>query len=498
MKRFSVRMRALWARSRELLKRARARWAASRLGLRWAALPRRSQRVIAGGGAGVLVLVLVAGLVLGPLSPPTLSRAVNSPSLALAPATASASVLVASMPSATTTLESPGDGFAPSVLARPGYCTPDSEPEPVASGGRLYVSCDSWTKIVAVDLATDTVAKIYTLTYDPTDVDTRFETMVVDQGLWLSTGVGVERIDLTTGAVVALLKGMTLVGDFSGTLLVVDADGNLFHVNPATAKKSAWSAPDMANQLMKLQDGSDDDLDYDVVACGMIWVWGAGSDSIYRLNPADGTVTDMGNAKVQGWPMDIVQLGDTCWAVLQGKSDGLELARLGTSCVDMVTSEFGDNTEAWWVVGNTLWLSVVDPSIKSGDASALAEVEPFGGKIGRIWDLPLLVENAWIIEADGQVWVGNQYGYPGFARVDLPIDVMTPGPTPATLACVPLPAPPSPNVGVSPSPSSSNSASPSLTAAPTAAPTPAPTPSPVGSTSPSPSSDSGQSPSASD
>jgi hypothetical protein len=467
------------ARVRFAASKVGTRWATSRAGIGWAALPPRTKRIAAGECACVLILVIIAGLVFGPFSGHRANGPVATPAIAAASAplpseTDSSSALpdTSSAPSATVDF-SPR---APNVLASIRDCSPDAAPTPVTSGGRLYVSCDAWTKIVAIDLATDTVAKIYTISDTPYDMESRFDRVVVDQDLWLNTAVGAERLDLTTGAILTQFKGMRMVGEFSGTLLMVDADGNLVHVNPATAKKSAWSAPSVANELMKLQD--DPTSNYEVVACGMIWIWGMGSDSIDRLNPANGKVTDMGNANVAGWPMDVVQLGDTCWAVLRAKSGDVVLARLGTSCADMVTSDFDGNAD-WWVVGDTLWLTVLVQSAALGYPTALVQFEPFGGKKGRIWEVPVGVGgDGWITSAGGQVWVGNATESAGLTRVDIPLDQMTPGPTPKTLACVAPKASPSPSASATPTATAS--------ATPTATATTSPSPSPSGTDSPTP------------
>jgi hypothetical protein len=146
------------------------------------------------------------------------------------------------------------------------------------------------------------------------------------------------------------------------------------------------------------------------------------------------------------------------------------LEHLGPSCIDMVTSQIGEmgmGTE-FWVLGNTLWMAW---------GNEIHQVEPFGGKTGRTWILTTAEDGSidWIVVANGQVWVA---GDNGLTRMDIPLNKMTPGPTPATLQC--------PGAAASPSPTASASATPTASPTPTPTPTPAPTPAPTDTPSPSP------------
>jgi hypothetical protein len=153
-----VRLRAIATRCRETGSRAHARFAASRAGIRWAALAPRTQRIAAAGGAGVLVLVILGALVLGPLSAHgaggSSSHSSSAPGIAAASGSSAASASASVGPTATV-----GPPRAAAVLATIA-CDADWT-TPVVSAGRMYVSCSNGTQVIAIDLATDKVAKTY-------------------------------------------------------------------------------------------------------------------------------------------------------------------------------------------------------------------------------------------------------------------------------------------------------------------------------------------------
>jgi hypothetical protein len=390
--------------------------------------------------------VILAALVLGPLSDHRASG--SSSNSSGAPAIAAASTPASSAESPTT----PDDGISPRV---PGVlakidCAPDST-TPVLSGGRFYVSCDDGARVIAIDLATDTIAQTYTLDSEGVGAP---DIMFVDSGLWLSfsggdTGIA-RRIDLTTGNKSAEFQDLSLIADYAGDLWMTDGAGNLYKVNPVTATKSAWHSTNAATMLSSAE--------FDTVACGMIW----GQDkqeNIIRVNPATDALTNMGNPQDRGTLEDFVESGSDCWAVVNSSDgNGMVLARQGRSCTDMLTSDIDGDP---YVFGDTYWLL-------SADQTYIYQVEPFGGKTGRHWLVPT-TEDGWLAWADGQIWVDNAAG---LTRVDIPLDKMKPGPTPATLTCR-APA-------ASPTPAAS--------ATPTAAPSPTGTitlmPSPLDSTTP--------------
>jgi hypothetical protein len=424
-------------------------------------LPPRTQRIAAGAGAGGLVIVILAALVLGPLSAHGASDSSNhsggAPGIAAASpsssASASASASGLTFGTASPTPRTPDDGVSPrvpDVLAKIN-CTPDPT-APVSSGGRFYVSCDDGARVIAIDLATDTIAQAYTLDnqngfYSPA-------TMVVDRGLWMSFSNGdtnlVQRLDLTTGNQSAEFRDSSLIADVGGVLWITDGAGNLFKVNPMTATKSAWHSTNAATMINSAQ--------FDTVACGMIW----GQDkqqNIIRVNPATDVLTNMGNPQERGTLEDIIEAGSDCWAVVPSSDgNGMVLARQGKSCTDMVTSDIDGDP---YVFGDTYWLL-------SADQTYIYQVEPFGGRTGRHW-LVATTDDGWIASANGQIWVDNAAG---LTRVDIPLDRMRPGATPATLTChapaaSPTPAAsatppvtPSPTDTTTPTPSASDSTTP--------------------------------------
>ena len=439
------------------------RWAASRAGIQWAALPPRTQRIAAGEGACVLVLVMIAALVFGPLSSHGPSGSA-SPGVAVAfgseaasesawpSESASASVAgltfgsnVPATPTPSPTPWTPDDGVSPrqpDTLVKISDCLPDTT-EPVSSGGRLYVSCNKGSKVIAIDLATDKVAKIYSL--DGTLSKAAPDMLFVDHGLWVSlntvdaTGGGpaaaddtttVQRLDLTTGKKTAEFSDSSLVDDVSGALWMYDVDGNLDKVNPSSAKKSIWNSKPVDDALSA--DGYQE--------CGYIWTetppTSANSRSPFiRLDPATGITTKLSPLNPKDFASFVIAFHGTCWGVVDdaskcpqnaGCAPPAVLEHLGPSCIDMVTSKIADlgmGTQIW-ELGDTLWI---------GGGDEINQVEPFGGKQGRTWILPNLDSlDSWIVDANGQVWVA---GGNGLMRVNIPLDKMTPGPTPPTLTC---------------------------------------------------------------
>jgi hypothetical protein len=470
-----------------------ARIAASGLGTKWAALPMRTQRMAEGGGAAVLVLVLLAGLVLGPLS----SHSANGPAATGTPGIAAESASASSIGSASTsgsalqstspTPQGPDDGVSPrvpAVLAKVADCSPDRT-WPVTSGGRLYVSCGNGSKVVAIDLKTDAVAQTYALDNKwAGEGGAQPDKMIVDNGLWVSLSLGgagddVQRYDLTTGKQVATgqqskdLIG-SMIADVSGTIWVSQANGGIVKVDTATGGISP-AGPNAAGLLSKPDE-------FVTSACGMFWGQIAKNGQILRVNPATDVLTQMGSSS-NGYPLtriytyqddgslvDVVQAGGTCWGAVNSTTDpvgvpgvqGVFLFRLGTSCGEMETDWIASDP---YVLGDTFW-------VVSDDGTYINQVEPFGGKDGRHWLVPI---TRWIVAVNGQVWAANDTG---LSRLDIPLDKMKPGATPKKMSC--------PKPVATPTPVVSASATASATPTATATPTPTPTPSIAPTDSPSP------------
>jgi len=431
----------------------------------------RSGRIAAGAVVAGLGLLIVAAIVVGlvsgqapvrPSSTPGIAAGSGSPlpaasALVLAPA----ATLASATPVATPTPETPDDGVSPrvpDVMARIPCAADDTTP--VTSGGRLYVSCGAGASIVAIDLATDKVVQTYTPDDPEAGQDFGPDLMFVDGGLWLGFDDGVQRLDLSSGARTANFPDYDLLADQSGSLWLRDGDDNLFKVDPATTRKSAWDAPNVADAFGFYPD----------VACGMVWVTGQLTSDLTRVDPVTDVETDMGDAGVPaGIYSDVIQIGDTCWAVIDTDASSV-LARLGPSCADMVTSDIGHEP---YVLGDTVWEM-------SDDGSYIAQVEPFGGKTGRHW-LVSADDIGWLVSADGQVWISTDTDV---ERLNIPLDKMTPGPTPKTRPCAAAAASPSPSAGATATPTATATAP---TATPTPAPTPTPTPSSTDSAGASPS-----------
>jgi hypothetical protein len=476
----------------------RARVAASGLGIKWAALPVRTRRMAAGGGAGVLVLVVLAGLVLGPLSSHGANgpAATGTPGIATASASASsiasASMSASELASASPTPQGSDDGVSPrvpAVLASVAGCSPD---QTVTSGGRLYVSCGFGSKVVAIDLATDAVAQTYALNNpwagEPGAGPTN---MIVDNGLWVSLPLGgagddVRRFDLASGKQIATgqqskdLIG-SMIADISGTIWVSRANGGIVKVNTATGTTSP-AGPNAAGLLSNRDE-------FVTSACGMFWGQIAKNGEIVRVNPATDVLTQMGSSS-NGYPLtsmytyqsdgslvDVVQAGGTCWGAVNSTTNpvdvpgvqGVFLFRLGTSCGDMETDWIASDP---YVLGDTFW-------VVSDDGTYINQVEPFGGKEGRHWLAPIdpTTQGNWIFTPNGQVWSANDAG---LSRLDIPLNKMKPGATPKKMSCPKPVATPKP---VASAPASANT---TPTPTPTPMPTPTPTPSPEPTDSPAP------------
>jgi len=467
------------ANAREFVVRARARFAASRAGIKWAALPQRTQRLIAGGSAGVLVLLLVAGLVLGPLSghgSGTSGGAAGTPGVAAASnteasnsAAASASPAANATPVAAKVLASVdcGDGTSPKVAA-----------------GRLYVLCDdddensvNPTKAIAIDLATGKVVKNYKLPFsDEFEPDLLF----VDGGLWVSATISEQsgddtyetvRLDLASGSKKTDLKHIGLVDDIGGTLVATDEDGNPYKVNAATGAKSFWNS----TNVQTVVEG-----DSAVAKCGFLWDLSSELGGLAGVDLANGKATTMAVSVGGGFIVDVLQSGKTCWAEIgtspnqkADSSGGSEvIAQLGATCMGAASQPVAQTYQ----VGDTFWEILSD---------GISQVDPAGRKVGPTY-LVNTKDYGWLTLADGQVWLAT---IDNLVRLDIPVDQMAPAPTPASLSCAgtgegPIDDKPIPTDGPTPSPSASPSASASPSISPS--PSPAPTSTPVATATASP------------
>jgi hypothetical protein len=486
MERFKVNARELANRAWARLAALRARFAASRAGIKWAALPPRTQRLVAGGGAGVLALVLVAGLVLGPLSghgagsqggsAGTPGVAAVSPSES---AVASASPVANATPVAAKVLATVdcGDGTSPAV-----------------AGGRLYVLCDdddensvNSTKAIAIDLASGNVVKNYKL-----PISDKFEpdSLFVDGGLWVGATDSEQsgddqyetvRLDLTSGSKKSDLKGIELIADLGGTIVATDEGGTPYKINAATGAKSFWNSNNVQTVV------EDDSA---VAKCGFLWDLSSELGGLAGVDLANGKATTMAVSVGGGFIVDVLQSGKTCWAEIgtspnqkADSSGGSEvIAQLGATCMGPASQPVAQTYQ----VGDTFWEILSD---------GISQVDPAGRKVGPTY-LVNTNEYGWLTLADGQVWLATSAG---LARLDIPVDQMAPAPTPASLSCagigegpvddgpIPTDSPspsPSPSPSLSPSPSISPSPSPAPTGTPVATATASPTNSPAPSVSP--------------
>ena len=449
-------MRAVATRCRGVVGRVKGRVVPSGPSARWAAIAPRTQGIVIGAGSCGLVFAILGALLLGPLSGHGASGPAATPRIAAAspsatPAAAasgSASVSPSASSSASPRPQGSDDGVSPrvpSVLATVD-CKPDYTP-PVSSGGRLYVSCSAGVKVVAIDLATDKIAQTYLLNGP---VPTPPNLMIVDRGLWLSFASAdiqyVERLDLGTGLRTTEFQDSTLLADTSGTIWMSNGYGDIMKVNPA---KGTSSISHSTNAVAVLGDSTE----FVNAACGMIWGQNAAGD-ILRVNPATDALIDMGRPQDTDALVTVLQSGSTCWGVLDTlDGSGEVLARLGTSCADMVTSKIDSDPS---LVGDTYWLF-------SEDGTYINQVEPFGGAQGRHWLVPT-IRDGWVTTANGQVWIAN---LDGLTRMDIPLDKMSPGAAPRTLSC---PAPHAPTAVASATPTRSPLPTPVATGSETPAP----------------------------
>jgi hypothetical protein len=363
----------------------------------------------------------------------------------------------------------------PDVLAAIA-CQTDST-YPVTSGGRLYVSCNKGSTVIAIDLATDKVAQTYQVNNPFFDAP---DGLVVDGGLWVSMAAGVTstsdrccdvvRFDLKSGRQTTDLEDYDLIGDVGGSLLMIPLSGDPVKVNPSSLGKTTVHWKRLVSMLEEPWTFS--------TGCGMIWAIGGdgggpggpGPQEIVRIDPSNGSSTTMkfgygaamkskqGNTYM---PDSVIQNRSTCWAVTAALGESSRLFRLGKSCMDMETSLLDSEP---FVLGDTYWVS--------DGARGIRQIDPFSAKTGREWELPKGA-NGWVVDAGGQVWVNND---PGLTRVNIPLDKMTLSSPPPVLPCTAPAA----------SPSVSASASPSASPTPTPTPTPALADSPVPTDAPTP------------
>jgi hypothetical protein len=447
---------------------------ATRAGRKWAELTPRSQRILVTAGAAGLALIMVAGLVLGVESGSPATRTSESPGPRVAEATesqsGSASPVDSALPPAPSASENQTSYGDPSILASVGCAANRAT---ASAGGRLYVACGfgAAATVVAIDLATDVVARTYEISRPnpPCQGACRPlvpEALMVHGGLWIEWSDSVvQRFDLNSGKVTSQVSDIHLVGDIWGSIWVetasdltaVSPDGPLPQSNPAS--EVSWT---------------------DIrVACGSIWAVSGSTGAVSFFD----TVTHGWRVAVVtgGYVYQVLELGSTCWIVRSSSGGKWQLTRFQGGClgdqaitVDALPFQLGDNT----------WIQTQDGLYRIDLTS--------GVKYGPAWLLPTRGSYDTVAWASGQVWAANG---DQFARLAIPPNPAPNQATMAPLACaIPSPSPsPSPSVTPTASATPSPSVTPAVGATPaatsTAAPTGEPTSTPTSpSTSPSPSS----------
>ena len=455
---------------------------------RWPSTTWMTRGLLSTAGALGLVVVLVAAVVLGPLSSRRATAATPSPS---------DWDLAAGLKHASPTPDRPYDTLGPiSTWTFPPTLPPTPAPTPTPGptapqGTRLahilatadcqnypgqgeivventiYATCGLGLGNVSAFDAT-TGRKLADYIYDVRPEGMTAAHLAIDNGVWFSTvPIGsacgancpawtprVRRMYMgSSRAITFTLDGWVVAGDGLGYVWAKrpNASGpTQMKIDPATTKTSQipWAYPEVE------------------IACGALWGATADRATVARVDPASGDV--LATFAVPGGLKSLHQTQDGCWSV-QGASYGPghdeRFVKIGPSGIEsgspaFTISDFG----SLLIVGSTFWIASFKYSSEPDNWVLLQRVDPSTWqRVGPVWAVPLgFGDPRWAFAAGGAMWIQSSTEYGGdLLRVDVPL-----GPLPAT----------------SPSPSSTPKATPTAppnsSSSPTASPSPSPSPAP--------------------
>jgi hypothetical protein len=384
-------------------------------GPKWGSLSARARRsILFAGGAG-LVMAILATLLSVPkaatrpeastLTAARSAAAGVSPSASVKPSTPA--IPSASVAPSAPVLPSAEEPRTPGTLASIDCLAPGSmqRPDPIVSGGRMYVICDHDVKVI--DLTNDTVVKTYrSVLHDVPAGCGRGQCpaplwgMAVHDGVWVDGG-SVKRIDLTSGAVTTELPGYSLIGDALGYIWVTNGR-RVSRVNPSSGKIVAGFASEPANHWVS-------------ASCGLLWGWSADDSSatISRLSLSGKVLwSEKARFELNYDPgRNVQRVAGECWAMEAGapasEAPG-SLVRLGPSCVDYRSPALPAGTQ---ILGDSFWTMTWDTRLNVTHGQ---RVDPSTWRPrGPVWELPS------VFSAAGYLWAQDGET---ISKLDVPVE----------------------------------------------------------------------------
>ena len=480
------------------VKNAIAAWAGGVprvIATRWPAVKWASHGMLSLVGALVLSLVLIAGLALGPLSPRG-ARATAAPSAA----NSASAIAGAGTPSS----EAPPSGWDQSIWSPPDTWpsptgeepTPTDSPNanssappgtrkpgilahakcamtmgslPIAvSGNTIYAGCDNDAPVstaspaparsLSVLRSFDAGTGRTIATYDIPVPDESIYDLVVDNGLWYSTGPfcfmscppstpHVYRMDPDSHKVTFKLTGWEVTADGLGAVWAERRDQagpTLMRIDPITFRTTEipWSAQRVE------------------IGCGALWGFSNSSDyfstTIARVDPNTGKVLAI--YAEPGHVYDLKQTSDGCWASEElaasagSKGNPARFVKIGPSGIEATSPVFDLLWGAFGlrILDGTFW--VMSP-FQSSEWTCLQRLDPSSWQlVGTNWALLLFPPGgdgpAYLIDvfAVGVIWAMTESGAPigDLWRLDIQIP-QSPSPSPTISPTLPA----SPSAGAS-------------------------------------------------
>jgi hypothetical protein len=428
---------------------------------RWRKLPQNARLASVAGMLLAVVLVAAAGFAVaskpaGSAPGPTDSASAQASPSSLADATASISTAPTNSeqpspptpastelpPQATLTLPPlvPTTAATLATFACKPYPSDEDLPDPVVSGGLLYIYCKptgdkSPESVVAIDLRTNQIVRTYDFEF-PFEIACRpmrcsmdfgLE-LAVDHGLWVGGEVGTVRLDLTTGRPTFMRGDARFVGHSPGRIWVDipandDTGGGVIQaLDPSTGKATPDRAFHYPDGLIYVHGCS-------AMVTAEVWSYATNATDLSLLTPpTDSQAWPIRVSGNSGNELDAVgQAEGGCWSskiVRDYRYDneiGLYLARLGPD------TGIESRTDIIQPDAPTTYLNV---RFYEGQAWLVRET-PNGTYVQRLalpgltlLDKPVGVPVTWLGIAGGSIWASNTQGY----LVRLGLNGATPAP----------------------------------------------------------------------